>query len=183
MLAKKYLCHACMKLPRHVVVDAKGHIYCMGCVDPPVTTPVTIQSLIDNLISDGSVDKEVLGRSNDMSVEEATESIRDTKDKARKGSAKHMCILSRWYMFGEKEGVDSDDEEAYKWCKQAADAGNVDGMAYQGYCFIHGHGVEKNRADGFELLVDAANHGSGMSTLYENYFHKNYQPPCLPFFL
>ena len=171
-LARKYLCHACTKLPRHVVVDANGHIYCIGCVAPPVTTPVTIQSLIDTLISDGSVDKEFLERSNDISVEEASESIWDTKEKAMKGSAKHMCILSRWYMFGEKEGVDSDDEEAYKWCKQAADAEDVDGMAYQGYCFIHGHGVEKNREEGVELLVDAANHGSGMSTLVENYSQK-----------
>eukprot|EP00804_Cyclotella_cryptica_P022872 CCRYP_005070-RA/>CCRYP_005070-RA protein AED:0.11 eAED:0.11 QI:159/0.66/0.5/1/1/1/4/21/584 len=132
-------------------------------VTTSVTTPVTIQCLIDNIISNGSVDIEILGKSNEMSAEEASESIGDTKEKARKGSAKHMCTLSRWYLFGEKEEVDSDDDEAYKWCKQAADAGDVDGMAYQGYCFIHGHGVDKNREEGYELLVDAACDGSAFA--------------------
>ena len=52
----------------------------------------------------------------------------------------------------------------------AADAGDADGMAYQGLYLLNGHGVERNRNEAFELLVDAANEGSGVYRLCPSYF-------------
>ncbi len=46
----------------------------------------------------------------------------------------------------------------------ATTQGDCDGMAYQAICLLHGQGgVEKDYSEGFELLLEAASDGSGMT--------------------
>lgn len=182
-IARQYLCGVCEQLPTVVVAATDGHFYCKDCIEQrvksgsevipsPVTGepigktlvyPKTVQSLIGKLIESGSVDDKYLRKWNDSSLDDDSETVRDTKVRAEEGSAEHMSILSRWYIFGEKEGIQSDKSEAFKWCKKAADLDNPDGKALEGYCYIHGFGVERDRDEGYELLVDAASEKSGKS--------------------
>ena len=173
-LVRDHLCNKCRQLPKEVVVTADGLYYCKECIeeDVDVVYPVTIQSLINDLVENGAVDQQFLRRWNDINLEDASESVKHIIEQAENGSVKHMSILGRWYIFGEKEGVDGDEFEAFKWCKQAADAGDVDGIAYLGYCYIHGFGVERNFDDGFELLVDASGEGSGRCPVSHDNAHK-----------
>ena len=185
-IVRLYICQICKQLPKSIVTATDGHFYCLGCIqqhletrsvlgvilspvsgkpiDKTLITPITIQALIDDCVASGLVDSRYLGNWNESGSEEGSKSVKDTFEKANKGQAKYMSIIGRWYLFGEKEGIESNEDEAYRWCKKAADLDDVDGMAYLGYCLIHGCGVDKNKEDGFELLVDSATERrSGMS--------------------
>jgi hypothetical protein len=181
LIAAEYICRLCNTLPRDVVMAEDGHIYCRKCVTEtivadanellsPVTgkiigtnlvVPPTIQCLIEKLVATGGVEQKLLGVWAKQSLVEVSAYVRKTKERAEQGSPEHMALLGRWYLLGEQEGIDCNAETGYKWCKEAARQDNADGMAYQGFCLVQGYGIEKNRNEGFELLVEAANYGSG----------------------
>eukprot|EP00956_Cyclotella_meneghiniana_P015321 scaffold23368_cov71-Cyclotella_meneghiniana.AAC.4 len=174
-LAELHLCVKCRKLPKSVVAATDENLYCRTCIEGvlsaassgdiiqspatgevigrKLTTPVTIQALINDLMACGNLDKKyVWSDSEDANSSSVLETI---QKKAKAGSARHMTILGRWYLFGEKEGIEGNEDEAYKWCKQADNLDDVDG-----YCLLHGYGTVKNIDEGRELLVDACSQGS-----------------------
>ncbi|KAL7542570.1 hypothetical protein ACHAXR_011898 [Thalassiosira sp. AJA248-18] len=178
-LAKKYVCQVCGVLPTEgPYVAEDGHFYHENCIrtifagEGDVISPatkermgkklifaVTGQCIIEKLLATGGVDRNLIGGDSD----DATAVGRETYDKAQGGSAEHMARLGRMYLYGDTEGIECSEAEGYKWCEKAADSGNTDGMAYQGICLVHGYGVDKNRNEGFELLVEAANEGSAFA--------------------
>mmetsp|Transcript_38161 Transcript_38161/g.80304 ORF Transcript_38161/g.80304 Transcript_38161/m.80304 type:complete len:295 (+) Transcript_38161:61-945(+) len=180
-LIDKYKCPKCGELPKNPYAAEDGKFYHEPCIleliesagsgniiSPATNKPMgnkvihakTIQCLIEKIISNEGVDQNHVGQ---HSEDTTAEKIRKTKESARDGSAKHMALLGRWHVFGEQEGMECDEIEGYRWCERAAEKGNVSGMAYQGMCLLHGYGIEKDRYEGFELLVDAANEGSAFA--------------------
>jgi hypothetical protein len=89
------------------------------------------------------------------------ECIADTVVLAKTGSAQHMAILGRWHLFGEQPSVEVDVKLGFELVKEAHEMNNIEATAYYGHCLIRGLGVEKNKTDGYELLVDATGEGSG----------------------
>ena len=79
-----------------------------------------------------------------------------TKTTAMQGDVEHIMILAKWYLFGDKDGIDRDAKLGYKWCERAADLDNPFGKAYQGVCLVCGLGVERDFEEGNDLLVEAA---------------------------
>lgn len=108
---------------------------------------ITIKSLVDKLVSGGNIDRKWLGEYDTQSKEGTSDSDLEEKE--------------RWYFFGEKVDGECNAKEYYISCKNAAESGDMNGLAYQGLCLIHGFGVQKNRNEGFEFLAEAANEGSG----------------------
>lgn len=168
-LAKLYLCGICKQLPKTVVAAEDGHFYCQDCIQnhleansslagvSPATgelmgnvlvSPLTIQSLINKLSSNEALDKKYLERRNITNLENVSDYVQETIMRAEGGSIRDMSILSRWYLFGEQDGIDSNEDKAYKWAQRAADLHDADGQAYLGYCFVHGWGIEKDKGEG-----------------------------------
>lgn len=178
-LATEYACKVCGVLPTDPYFAEDGHCYHEACIRTVfdcsgpgmVISPAThepmgrhlifakgVQCFIEKMLVTKEVNADLIGEENmDQEIK-----VQKTLQLAHEESPEHMALLGRWYLLGEQEGVEPNDEECYKWCEKAADLGNADGMAYQGVCLVHGHGVEKDRNEGFELLIDAANDGSGM---------------------
>lgn len=145
-LAELHLCVKCRKLPKSVVAATDENLYCRTCIEGvlsaassgdiiqspatgevigrKLTTPVTIQALINDLMACGNLDKKYVWSD---SEDANSSSVFETIQKAKAGSARHMTILGRWYLFGEKEGIEGNEDEAYKWCKQADNLDDVDG--------------------------------------------------------
>jgi TPR repeat protein len=69
--------------------------------------------------------------------------------------------MGRWHLFGEQPSVEVDVKLGFELVKEAHEMNNIEATAYYGHCLIRGLGVEKNKTDGYELLVDATGEGSG----------------------
>jgi len=104
-------------------------------------------------------------------AEQLDEKLKETKEKAENGDAEAMFYLGYMYGYG-KNGVEEDLEEAYKWYKKSADAGDVMGTALVGSCLLNGWGVKKDRTEGLTMLAVAAAGGSNYACFYlgEMYF-------------
>jgi len=181
-LAVEFICPICRVLAMHPVLAEDGFIYCRDCVEKlfdgyslhEVISPMTGETMGRSLIDSDTV-KETI---EDLTAceelenhihgawavgEEDTSSndrVLDTKEKAKQGDVEQMLILATWYLFGEQDGVERDANNGYKWCKLAADQEDMAGKAYQGYCLIRGLGVEREKEDGYELLIEAASQQS-----------------------
>ena len=196
-IAEKYVCPLCHCLPRYPVAAEDGHFYHETCLNAvfesspagePIISPATkeqmgtkiihaktIQCLIEKLVAEEEVDSELLGC--DWNDTHKSDMIRETKEKAECGSAEYMAKLGRLCLFGEQEGFEFEDElneqerieDGYRLCKESAEKGHCDGMAYQAICLLFGYGIEKDGEEGQELLVEAAVEGSGMCTLCINF--------------
>ena len=105
-------------------------------------------------------------------AEQLDEKLKETKEKAENGDAEAMFYLGYMYGYG-KNGVEEDLEEAYKWYKKSADAGDVMGTALVGSCLLNGWGVKKDRTEGLTMLAVAAAGGSNYACykLGEMYFN------------
>lgn len=89
--------------------------------------------------------------------------IEEAKDRAENGSLSDMALLARWHLLNEVEGIKRNAIEGYEWSKKAAEGGDCNGMAYRAIWLIHGdREIKKKRDEGVELLVKAANEGSGL---------------------
>jgi hypothetical protein len=157
-------------LPFDPVIAEDGFVYDKECIGKFIAigrSPMTGEQMGATLISSNSVretiqvlaqcvgiDTALLGAwpkkqgdLNDFSV---------TKTKAMQGDVEHIMILAKWYLFGDKDGIDRDAKLGYKWCERAADLDNPFGKAYQGVCLVCGLGVERDFEEGNDLLVEAA---------------------------
>ena len=207
-LAPRFACKVCGYLPEErPFVAEDGHFYHEECLRDlfrragadaaAVVSPATgrgmgtkaifaktIKCLIAKIAAHDDVDRRLLRP--DSGARASAERVRLATERARAGAAKDMALLARWHLFGEQEGFDCDSTEGYYWSEKAADAGDADGMAYQGLYLLNGHGVERNRNEAFELLVDAANEGSGVYRLCPSYFprcdraHRSVSLPSAP---
>jgi len=176
-LAIEFICPICHMLPIDPVLAEDGFIYCKGCIgeivdggDSQVISPMTGEPMETTLIYSDTVKETIRDLTECEELEDGIKGawaagkqctstgdrILDTKKKAKHGDVEHMVILSRWYLFGEQDGVKRDANKGYNWCKLAADQGDMTGKAYQGYCLIRGLGVERDWEDGYELLIEVA---------------------------
>lgn len=90
--------------------------------------------------------------------------IMETKERAENGSFSDMALLARWHLLNKVGGMKRNAIEGYEWSKKAAEGGDCNGLAYQAIWLIHGdREIEKNRDEGVELLVKAANEGSAFA--------------------
>lgn len=67
----------------------------------------------------------------------------DYYQKALNDDVAAMCELGKLYLKG-KDGAKKDGDQAFRWLKKAAEAGNANAMAYYGDCFYEGIGTAKN---------------------------------------
>ena len=80
-----------------------------------------------------------------------------------------MATLGRWHLFGEQQGVVENIKYGFELVKKAHEKHNIEASAYYGHCLVRGLGVEKNKSEGFELLVDAACEGTGQGKDFAAY--------------
>ena len=194
-LASLYQCQVCGKPPMsravgkegeqdRLVAAEDGHFYHESCIEreferagagriiSPVTNKTmgatlihtkTIQCFLETLTRNEMVDRGLL----EDSREKEFDLVKETEEKAAGGSFEHMALLGRWHLLNEADEMKGNATEGYDWCKKAADGGDCNGMAYQAIWLIHGNDeTEKNWNGGFELLVEAANEGSGMCACF-----------------
>lgn len=181
-IASRYACEVCKTLPKHPVCAQDGCFYHEDCIkkvfdgEVPFHSSATgswpsglgkkfirvkgIQCMNEKLLACEEIDRNLIG---ELDSRDLSSYIQQVKHHALMGrSAHHMALYGRWHLFGEHD-VECDAEEGYKWCENAAEKGDADGKAYQGMCFLHGHGVEKNWDEGYELLVEASSEGSAFA--------------------
>jgi TPR repeat protein len=92
---------------------------------------------------------------------EIDKKVSETILNAKIGDLTSMTTLGRWYLFGEQQGIGKDEPRGYDLVKRAAE-GNDEAKAYLGHCLIRGLGVEKNKQEGYILLVETATDGRGV---------------------
>lgn len=76
---------------------------------------------------------------------------------AKKGDPTAQFYLSVMYRSG--MGVVRDEDEAFVWCKKAADEGKLDAQFQLGIMYLHGEGVEEDDALALEWLWQASDRG------------------------
>ena len=71
------------------------------------------------------------------------------------------CTLQMWlaYCYIEGKGVEKDVDEAFKWCRRAAEGGNHWSMNKLGLMYEFGDGTEKNLEEAFRWYKAAAENG------------------------
>jgi len=179
-LAKRFACHICRKLPKVPICAEDGFFYHEECIrgefekfdkneiviSPATREPmgrelipaITIRSLIEKIVIGENVDKKWVGSGNDHVVINEDDEL--LIEDAENGHSESMAILGRWYLFGEKPGIERNIEKGYDLIEKAAESGNNHAVGYRGFCLIEGLGVERNREDGGEDLLIAAKRGS-----------------------
>lgn len=65
--------------------------------------------------------------------------------------------MGQCYLYG--SGVPTNQTEAFKWYKAAADAGCVAGLNNLAYCHELGYGVAQNYPEAFKLYSESAKQG------------------------
>lgn len=153
-LVPDIICHVCHTLCTCPVLAENGKFCHKECICAEVENPIVIPSFIEKLIEDQN---QIRDDSEIPKPKTSSELVRETKEKAKAGSASHMALLARWHLFGEQEGVDCDPTEGMNWCKKAIANRNSDAKAYQAICLLHGYGddIEKNFDSGYEQLVES----------------------------
>ena len=76
---------------------------------------------------------------------------------AQEQNATAQYYLSILYRLG--LGVERDEDEAFLWCKRAADAGVLDAQYHLGIMYLQGEGVSEDDAIALEWLWKAADRG------------------------
>ena len=98
--------------------------------------------------------------------------LADIRAKAEKGEAKAQFKLGMTLFAGDL-GATSDDKEAVKWIRKAADQNDVEAQNLLGDCYISARGVAANSAEAARWYRKAAEQGDALSqshlaNLYEN---------------
>jgi TPR repeat protein len=85
---------------------------------------------------------------------EALEIFQRYAEKQEPSAQYHLCML-----YHEGLGVERDEDEAFLWCKRAADAGILDAQYQLGLMYLQGEGTEEDDALALEWLWQAADRG------------------------
>ena len=93
--------------------------------------------------------------------------LADLHQKAMKGDKNAMCPLAWGLYSGNKDARHPDDEQAVRWYRKAADAGDANGMYNHGVMYANGRGVAKDEAQAVHWYRKAADagHANGMFNL------------------
>lgn len=84
----------------------------------------------------------------------ALEIFQDYAEKQEPSAQYYLSIL-----YHQGLGVEQDKDEAFLWCKRAADAGVLDAQYQLGIYYLQGVGVEEDDALALEWLWEAADRG------------------------
>ena len=149
------------------VIRRKGGSLRSPMTNNPMGSKIMIarnaRNIIESLVSSNLIDDEdlVAGYHERKLVLDAQKAIGlKMKQKAEDGDPVAMVSLGLMFDNG-IHGFEKDYKLAYRWFTKSADLGNIHGMGHVGFCFLWGHGVDKNVAHGTALLVRAAENGSG----------------------
>lgn len=82
---------------------------------------------------------------------------------AEHGFADAQYAVARFYLLGEKDVVDCNDEEKFKWYWEAAAQGHVESMRKVGDSFYYGSGVDEDRERAKIWYARAAKAGDDVS--------------------
>jgi TPR repeat protein len=88
------------------------------------------------------------------------------ENKAKSGDTNAQVELGVCYQDG--LGVDVDLQKAAEWYKKAADKNDLNGLYLYGNLLFTGYGTVKNCKEGFNYLMQAANHGHDDAIAYIN---------------
>ena len=172
--ADEFLCAITFELPIEPVTAEDGHIYEKAAIEEwlkrNAKSPKTNQPMGTRLFPAVGVKNtiEKMVRSGALSGDKATEWQRKlsdmdlvaaTKQKAEGGDVDAMMNLRCWYRFGQ-HGIAKDDAASFRYAKQAADAGDLYGLAMTGSYYAHGFGVEKKESLGSSMVTEAAMAGN-----------------------
>ena len=125
---------------------------------------VHTRNVIEHLIESGIIAGDLADTWKERMVKkrEDEEKVKGWKEGAEKGDTDAMYALALAYGNG-SNGLEVDNEEAYKWYKKGADAGNVYCMAMAGECLLNAWGTEVYLSEGFILVSLAAEKGSNFA--------------------
>ena len=76
----------------------------------------------------------------------------------------------------EGDGGEPNLAEGVEWITKAAHAGNLDGIAQLGMCYVNGHGVKKSMKKGMALLEQAATGGNTFAQVNYGIFLQEQKP-------
>ncbi len=92
--------------------------------------------------------------------------------KAMNDDVQAMCDLGKAYLKG-KDGAKKNGNEAFRWLKKAAEAGNANAMAWLGDCYEGGHGTPQDYRQAYYWDKKSADLGdayglNNLGTFYED---------------
>ena len=155
------------KLPVDPVIADDGIIYERHELESKANAkgfyPSTqLKRVIEILIASGKLDeKYVEGNGNDI-LEEASNDNLDLatiKAQAEEGDTDSMVELGELYLIGEV--IQQDAKKAYYWFALASEQEHEMATARKADCLLAGLGVEQDKDEGHQILVEAATEGSG----------------------
>lgn len=93
-----------------------------------------------------------------QTLEEATDSIKNVLELAKKGDAAAQNEVGGWYYRGRH--VDQNFKEALQWWSKSAEQGNVQAIGNMGLCYQTGNGIEKDSLMATKLYKKSIQKGS-----------------------
>ena len=98
-----------------------------------------------------------------QTLEEATDSIRNVLELAKKGDAGAQNQVGGWYYRGRH--VKQNYEEALQWWARSAKQGNVQAIGNMGLCYQTGNGIERDSLMAVQLYMRSI--GDGNTALFD----------------
>ncbi len=90
----------------------------------------------------------------DITINKFNDCLETVKAMAIEGDV--FAKMEMYYAYAFANHVKKDEKEAFKWCREAAEAGNPDGMMQLGFCYDGGWGVEKDYEEACKWYQKAA---------------------------
>ena len=160
-VAIEFLCPICNSLPvNDAVVAEDGFVYHRECIEQYtdlhfLRSPMTRSKIGKTMIASPVVNSTIKKLAECDGLDPAYLKKKETAERAY--CVEEMIDLARLHLFEEEHQRDCDrDESNFYHVTSIVAENDVLGRVYLGMCLIRGVGVEKNFAEGFELLVDVA---------------------------
>ena len=100
----------------------------------------------------------------DISISEFNDCLEAVKAMAIEGDV--FAKMEMYYTYVFSNHVKRNDKEAFKWCREAAEAGNPDGMMQLGFCYAGGWGVGKDYEEARRWYQKAAELNNSKAMLF-----------------
>ena len=147
--------------------DALGTMYILGDGDAPDFDKALEYFQQGALVGDANCcyklgDCYFYGRGTPVDLDSAKEWYERAWDLGSAAAAASLGMLHIIHSTSEEVDDQARDEEqalGFQWVQKAADAGDVNGMAYLGNCYAEGIGVEPDEEKAKTYLTEAANEG------------------------